>query len=91
MIHKNSIIHRDIKPSNILINSKGYVKIGDFGTSKNFHKIENPESIIENTLVLGTEEYMAPEILNHEMYSYKSDIWSLGIVLYELATGKYPF
>ena len=79
-IHKNKIIHRDLKPENIFINEKNEIKIGDFGISKNI------ESKIYASTIIGTERYMAPEIIKKEKYNNKVDIYSLGCILYELFT-----
>lgn len=78
------IIHRDIKPSNILFNSKGEVKICDFGVSGELI------NSIADTFV-GTSTYMSPERIQGAQYSVKSDVWSLGISLIELALGRFPF
>lgn len=78
-------VHRDIKPPNILINSLGQVKLTDFGISK---QLQN--SLMCATFV-GSFKYMAPERMLHSRYDYSADIWSLGIVLQELALGKYPY
>lgn len=78
------IIHRDIKPSNILVNSKGQIKICDFGVSGELI------NSIANTFV-GTSTYMSPERIQGGNYSVKSDVWSLGITLTELALGRFPF
>ncbi|KAF0991498.1 hypothetical protein HZS_974 [Henneguya salminicola] len=77
-------IIKDIKPSNILLNSSGEVKICDFGVSGKL--IDS----MANTFV-GTRSYMAPERLQGTKYSVRSDIWSLGILLVELVTGRYPY
>jgi len=77
------IIHRDIKPSNILVNSSGYIKICDFGVSG---KLINS---IADTFV-GTSSYMSPERIQGSPYSVKSDVWSVGITLMELALGRFP-
>ncbi|KAJ2158704.1 MAP kinase kinase (MEK) [Coemansia sp. RSA 552] len=77
------VMHRDIKPSNILLNSLGFIKICDFGISKEM------VSSIANTFV-GTASYMSPERMNGGSYTVKSDIWSLGLTLMELALGQYP-
>ncbi|KAJ1801614.1 MAP kinase kinase (MEK) [Coemansia sp. RSA 2399] len=77
------VMHRDIKPSNILLNSLGFIKICDFGISKEM------VSSIANTFV-GTASYMSPERMNGGSYTVKSDIWSLGLTLMELALGRYP-
>ncbi|KAF7987003.1 hypothetical protein HWV62_89 [Athelia sp. TMB] len=78
------IIHRDIKPSNILCNSKGQIKICDFGVSGELI------NSIADTFV-GTSTYMSPERIQGAQYTVKSDIWSLGISLIELALGRFPF
>ncbi|KAG6906755.1 hypothetical protein DXG01_012258 [Tephrocybe rancida] len=78
------IIHRDIKPSNILFNSKGEIKLCDFGVSGELI------NSIANTFV-GTSIYMSPERIQGAEYSVKSDVWSLGISLVELALGRFPF
>ncbi|CCF56390.1 hypothetical protein KAFR_0B00920 [Kazachstania africana CBS 2517] len=83
-LYKNyKIIHRDIKPSNVLINSKGQIKICDFGVSK---KLINS---IADTFV-GTSTYMSPERIQGNVYSTKGDVWSLGLMIIELVTGEFP-
>ena len=79
-------IHRDIKPANILMNSSGVVKLTDFGISRS---LENNQ-IYSKTFV-GSRSYMSPERITGKKYSYSSDIWSVGSVIYELATGKEPY
>uniref|UniRef100_A0A7S1CE06 mitogen-activated protein kinase kinase n=1 Tax=Bicosoecida sp. CB-2014 TaxID=1486930 RepID=A0A7S1CE06_9STRA len=78
-------VHRDIKPQNILVNSLGEVKLTDFGISKDLQA-----SIMCKTFV-GSFKYMSPERMAHTGYDYSSDVWSLGIVLLECATGVYPY
>ncbi|KAJ7078616.1 ste7-like protein [Mycena belliarum] len=78
------IIHRDIKPSNILCNSQGEIKICDFGVSGELI------NSIADTFV-GTSTYMSPERIQGAQYTVKSDVWSLGISLIELALGRFPF
>ncbi|PBK97277.1 Pkinase-domain-containing protein [Armillaria gallica] len=78
------IIHRDIKPSNILFNSRGDIKICDFGVSGELI------NSIADTFV-GTSTYMSPERIQGAQYTVKSDVWSLGISLIELALGRFPF
>ena len=83
-LHSNNIIHRDIKPENILISKDNKLKLCDFGWAK--------ELTLENrSTFCGTMEYMAPEIVGSENYDYSVDIWSLGILLYELLFGHSPF
>ncbi|KAL6330774.1 hypothetical protein AAG906_009202 [Vitis piasezkii] len=84
--HEKHIIHRDLKPSNLLINHRGEVKITDFGVSA----ILTSTSGQANTFV-GTYNYMSPERISGGKYGSKSDIWSLGLVLLECATGQFPY
>lgn len=83
-LHQNRIIHRDIKPSNILLDSQGNIKLCDFGVSG-----EVVNSLA--TTFVGTQYYMAPERIRGQPYSVTSDVWSLGLTLLEVATGKIPF
>ena len=83
-LHENNLIHRDIKPENILINDNNEIKLCDFGCCV--------ESAIGNrTTFCGTYEYMAPEIIKETSYNNSVDVWSLGILLYELSHGYSPF
>ncbi|PPD67890.1 hypothetical protein GOBAR_DD35227 [Gossypium barbadense] len=84
--HEKHIIHRDLKPSNLLINHRGEVKITDFGVSA----IMTSTSGLASTFV-GTYNYMSPERIIGGNYGNKSDIWSLGLVLLECATGEFPY
>lgn len=87
--HEANIVHRDIKPSNILINSEGLVKVTDFGVAKN---IENDEKGLTRTgMRLGTIYYMSPEQVKALTVDYRSDIYALGVLLYELITGTNPY
>ncbi|KAJ4352782.1 MAP kinase kinase (MEK) [Ascochyta clinopodiicola] len=78
------IMHRDLKPSNILVNSKGQIKLCDFGVSSEL------DGSIAETFV-GTGTYMAPERIQGSPYTVKSDVWSVGLSIMELAIGKFPF
>merc|ERR1719263_1951250 len=85
-LHGHHLLHRDIKPENILHNSAGEVKLTDFGIAKDL----DATLAMAGTFV-GTVTYMSPERCLGEEYSLASDIWSVGMVIYELATGRYPF
>ena len=83
-LHKNGYIHRDIKPENILIDNNFDIKLCDFGWCVSIEKGER-------TTFCGTYEYMAPEMVNDEFYDMGIDIWSLGVLLYEMIHGYSPF
>lgn len=87
--HQKGIVHRDIKPSNIILTSQGQVKVTDFGIAR----IEDPSGYQQTQAgeVLGTPLYMSPEQVIGHPVDGRSDIHSLGVILYELATGKRPF
>ena len=87
---ENKIIHRDLKLENILIkkeNGQNIIKLTDYGESKRLISLSN----YGNTPYIGTVAYMAPEILKGEEYNYKADLWSIGIIIYKLYFGKFPF
>lgn len=85
-MHERRIIHRDLKPANIFLTSQGVVKVGDLGLSRFMS-----ETTLEAFSKVGTPLYMAPEVLKGHGYDFKSDVWSLGCILYELAMLKSPF
>lgn len=85
LIHSKNIVHRDIKLANILLTRDFTVKLSDFG----FAKFSNSEMLMET--YCGTPMNMAPEILFRQQYTFKCDIWSLGVVVYQLVYGKLPF
>lgn len=84
LYNEHRILHRDIKPSNILLNSRGQIKLCDFGVSGEL------TNSLADTFV-GTQTYMAPERILGAKYTVKSDVWSVGLTLLELAIGKFPF
>ncbi|MFQ5865022.1 MAG: PEGA domain-containing protein [bacterium] len=85
--HEQGIVHRDIKPANILITKEGFVKIVDFGLVK----LAGATRITRTGTTLGTPAYMSPEQVNCAEVDHRSDIWSLGVILYELLTNRLPF
>ena len=85
-IHDRKILHRDIKTQNIFLTSRKLIKLGDFGISK----------VLRGTMecartAIGTPYYLSPEICENKPYNFKSDVWSLGCVLYELTTLRHAF
>lgn len=85
-IHGRKVLHRDLKTQNVFLTGNNTVKLGDFGISR----------VLENTngaamTVVGTPYYMSPEVCQNQPYTFKSDVWALGCVLYELCTLKHAF
>ena len=85
--HKNNIVHRDIKPQNILVMPKGIIKVADFGIAK----ASSAKTITVANNAMGSVHYFSPEQAKGGYVSFKSDIYSLGLVIFEMATGKLPF
>lgn len=87
LAHKHNVIHRDLKPQNILMDKRGNIKIADFGIAVAL----NQSSITQTNSVMGSVHYMSPEQTRGGLVTRQSDIYSLGIILYELITGTVPF
>ncbi|XP_042492329.1 serine/threonine-protein kinase STY46-like isoform X2 [Macadamia integrifolia] len=84
-LHQNNIIHRDLKTANLLMDMDKVVKVADFGVAR----FQNQEGVM--TAETGTYRWMAPEVINHQPYDQKADVFSFAIVLWELRTGKVPY
>jgi tRNA A-37 threonylcarbamoyl transferase component Bud32 len=86
--HRNDVIHRDVKPANVIVQSDGIVKLLDFGIAR---QEKNDGHLTRTGHVIGTLQYMAPERLKNEAFDGRSDIFSVGIMMYQLLTGQLPF
>ncbi|CAN5577217.1 hypothetical protein BH10ACI1_BH10ACI1_33540 [soil metagenome] len=92
--HESGIVHRDIKPENIMIRRDRIVKVLDFGLAKTIRKVDADKSTLVQTkqgMVMGTVAYMSPEQTRGKEIDARSDLWSFGVVLYEMIAGKTPF
>ncbi|MBV6435285.1 MAG: hypothetical protein DCC53_04785 [Chloroflexi bacterium] len=85
--HYLKIVHRDLKPANILITDDGVPRLTDFGVAY----FTGYERVTDASVALGTPHYMAPELLRGDLPDFRADIWSLGVILFELLAGKHPF
>ncbi len=85
--HDNGIIHRDVKPQNILVSENGLVKVTDFGIAKS----ATSSTMTSTTTVMGSAHYFSPEQAKGEVVDIRTDLYSLGVVMYEMVTGKVPF
>ncbi len=94
--HARGIVHRDLKSGNVMIGARGQVKVLDFGLAKQIDAVEGRDPVTRDALtlagvVVGTPTYLAPELLRGAPADTRSDVWALGIVLYEMLTGRVPY
>ena len=85
-IHDRKILHRDLKSQNVFLTKNGLIKLGDFGIAKCLDT-----TLSQAKTFIGTPYYLSPEIVQNKPYSFKSDVWSIGVLLYEMCTLKMPF
>jgi serine/threonine-protein kinase ULK/ATG1 len=88
-LYEQNVVHRDLKPSNILFDNNNVLKIADFGFAK-FLEAESKDLQSDLTSYIGTPIYMSPQVFERTNYSIKTDIWSLGIIFYEVLVGVTP-
>ncbi|MGH9790296.1 MAG: serine/threonine-protein kinase, partial [Candidatus Acidiferrales bacterium] len=94
--HERNVLHRDMKSANVMLTPEGHVKVLDFGLAKRAvaesdEAARTVDSVTQAGAVAGTLHYLAPELLRGQPADARSDIWALGVVLFEMATGKFPF
>ena len=85
--HQNEVVHRDIKPANLMLTEEGQVKVMDFGLAQ----LAEGSKLTKTQTMLGTPAYMSPEQARREPTDQRTDVWSLGVVIYEMVTGRLPF
>ena len=85
--HSRGVVHRDIKPANLMLTEEGQVKIMDFGLAQ----LADQSRLTKTATILGTPAYMSPEQASRRPTDRRTDVWSLGVVIYEMITGRLPF
>jgi serine/threonine protein kinase/tetratricopeptide (TPR) repeat protein len=89
--HGHAVIHRDLKPSNILVKTEGSIRLLDFGIAKQLESVDAPADLTRTGLRFMTPAYAAPELIRGDRVGIQSDVYSLGVILYELLSGRLPF
>lgn len=91
--HRHGIVHRDLKPSNIIVGHNQYLKVLDFGLATNIQTVDSSstETLAQSDQIAGTLPYMAPELLQGHSCDVRTDIWSVGVLMYEMVAGTRPF
>jgi eukaryotic-like serine/threonine-protein kinase len=90
-MHKHNFVHRDLKPDNIMLKPSGRIKILDFGIAKLFEDKDDTLDVTKAGVLVGTPKYMSPEQIQGKKINHLTDIYSLGVILHEMLTGKYCF
>lgn len=90
-LHSCGIVYRDLKPENIFIDGAGHVRIGDYGLAKPLQRSQSGEGPVRTGSICGTRNYLPPEMLFGRTYSFQADLWCLGVMLFRVLVGLFPF
>lgn len=90
-LHGRGIVYRDLKPENIFIDEAGHVRIGDYGLAKPLKRSQRGEGPVRTGSICGTRNYLPPEMLFGRTYSFQADLWCLGVMLFRVLVGLFPF